>query len=96
MTLQGILEPHQIISLFDIGGATLAMGDHNDHIHVGFRPGAGINANGKVGKGTKGATLSKKDWYRVFDHLGKIKNPDVATQPSAYAIKVNKKLKAKD
>jgi hypothetical protein len=96
MTLQGVLEPHQIISLFDIGGATLAMGDHNDHIHVGFRPGAGINAKGKVGKGSKGASISKKDWYRVFDHLGEIKNPDVPTQPSAYAIKVNKKLKAKD
>jgi hypothetical protein len=96
MTLQGVLEPHQIISLFDIGGATLSMGDHNDHIHVGFRPGAGINAKGKVGKGTKGARISKKDWYRVFDHLGDIKNPDVPTQPSAYAIKVNKKIKAKD
>jgi len=29
----------------------------------------------------------------IFDHLGKIKNPDVPTQPSAYAIKVNKKVK---
>jgi hypothetical protein len=94
MTLQGVLEPHQIISLFAIGGATMSLPDHNDHIHVGFRAGAGVNAGGKVGKGTKGASLSKKDWYRVFDHLGKIKNPDVPTQPSAYAIRVNKKVKA--
>jgi hypothetical protein len=91
MTLQGVLEPHQIISLFDIGGATMALGDHNDHIHVGFHPGMGINKNGKVGRGTRGARISKKDWYRVFDHLGKIKNPEVPTQPSAYAIRVNKK-----
>lgn len=30
------LGPHQVISLFDLGGATLAMGDHGDHIHVGY------------------------------------------------------------
>lgn len=88
MTLQGVLEPHQIISLFDIGGATMAMRDHADHIHVGFRSGGKINRNGKVRGGTR---ISKKDWYRVFDHLGKIKNPEVPTQPSAYAIRVNKK-----
>lgn len=30
------LAPHQVISLFDLGGATLAMSDHDDHIHVGY------------------------------------------------------------
>jgi hypothetical protein len=30
------LAPHQVISLFSLGGATLAMGDHGDHIHVGY------------------------------------------------------------
>ena len=30
------LAPSQVISLFDLGGATLAMGDHDDHIHVGY------------------------------------------------------------
>jgi hypothetical protein len=95
MTLQGILGPDQIISLFDIGGATLAMGDHADHIHVGFKPGGSVNSKGRL-KGSKGARISKKDWYRIFDRLGKIENPDVPTQPSAYAIKVNKKIKAKD
>lgn len=93
MTLQGILEPHQIISLFDIGGATLAMGDHADHIHVGFRPGGSINRSGKLKNSAK---IAKKDWYRLFDHLGKIKNPEVPTQPSAYAIRVTKGAKAGD
>lgn len=99
MTLQGVLHPAQIISLFDIGGSTVAMGDHADHIHVGFRPGYGVTANGKVAKGKRGkkSILSKKDWFRVFDHLGEIENPDVPSQPSAYAIKVNKKgKKARD
>jgi hypothetical protein len=90
MTLQGVLEPHQIISMFDIGGATMAMGDHNDHIHVGFRSGGKINKNGKTRGGQR---ISRKTWLRLFDHLGKIKNPDVPTRPSAYAIKVNKNNK---
>ena len=34
--MQGDLAPHQVISLFDLGGATLAMGDHGDHIHLGY------------------------------------------------------------
>jgi hypothetical protein len=30
------LAPHQVISLFDLGGSTLSMGDHGDHIHLGY------------------------------------------------------------
>ena len=38
LTLQGTMKPHQIISLmkFDDTDNTFAMGDHADHIHVGF------------------------------------------------------------
>jgi hypothetical protein len=36
MRLQGTMAPAQIISLLDLGGTTLAMTDHADHIHVGF------------------------------------------------------------
>lgn len=93
MTLQGTLNPSQIISLFDIGGATLAMGDHADHIHVGFQPGYGINSRGKVARSGE-SILSKKDWFRVFDRLGEIENPEVPSQPSAYAIKVKKGKKS--
>ena len=39
MRLQGAMAPAQIISLLDLGGATFAMGDHHDHIHVGYQPG---------------------------------------------------------
>ncbi|MCW2922600.1 MAG: Lytic transglycosylase catalytic [Thermoleophilia bacterium] len=34
--VQPDLAPHQVISLFDLGGASLAMGDHDDHIHLGY------------------------------------------------------------
>lgn len=40
LRLQGGMRPHQIISLMTFQGApnTLALGDHADHIHVGFAP----------------------------------------------------------
>ena len=40
LTLQGEFVPHQIISLMQYPGApnTLAMAEHWNHIHVGFRP----------------------------------------------------------
>ena len=44
--LQGALAPTQIISLFDIGGTTLSMADHADHIHVGFQPAGGAGRAG--------------------------------------------------
>jgi hypothetical protein len=34
--LEGDLAPHQVISLFSLGGPTLSMSDHGDHIHVGY------------------------------------------------------------
>ena len=34
--LGGDLAPHQVISLNSYGGPTLAMGDHGDHIHLGY------------------------------------------------------------
>ena len=40
LNLQGTMKPHQIISLMTFKGAdnTLAMSDHGDHIHIGWRP----------------------------------------------------------
>ncbi|MEA2481077.1 MAG: hypothetical protein QOJ07_2999 [Thermoleophilaceae bacterium] len=43
MLLQGTMKPHQIISLLSLGSNTLALSDHDDHIHVGFRPLFGTN-----------------------------------------------------
>jgi soluble lytic murein transglycosylase-like protein len=40
LQLQGLMEPHQIITLMTYPGAdnTLALPDHANHVHVGFRP----------------------------------------------------------
>ena len=46
LTLQGTMKPDQIITLMEFDGAdnTLAMADHNDHIHVGWKPLYGTNS----------------------------------------------------
>ena len=38
LRLQGTMQPHQIISLMNLGGPSFAMADHDDHIHVGYYP----------------------------------------------------------
>jgi hypothetical protein len=40
LTLQGLMDPHQIITLMTYPGAdnTLALPDHANHVHVGFKP----------------------------------------------------------
>jgi hypothetical protein len=83
MLLQGTLRPHQIISLLDFGQNTLALPDHNDHIHVGFHPMFGENT--KLGE--QAASVLKPDqWNKLVNHLGQIQNPTVPTTPSRYAI----------
>jgi hypothetical protein len=88
MTLQGTMRPHQIISLLDFGSNTMAMGDHNDHIHVGFQPLFGPNA--KLGKQME-AILKPDQWSQLVKRLGQLDNPVVPTKPSKFAIPVNPK-----
>jgi hypothetical protein len=88
MQLQGTMAPHQIISLLEVGGATLAMADHNDHIHVGFHPMFG--ANKKLGKQAL-AVLEPGQWSDLISRLREIENPVVPTKPSKYALPVHKK-----
>ena len=85
MQLQGTMTPSQVISLLDLGGPTLAMGDHDDHIHVGFRPLFGENK--KLGRQAL-AVLKPGQWNDLIDRLGQIENPVVPTKPSKYAIPV--------
>jgi murein DD-endopeptidase MepM/ murein hydrolase activator NlpD len=90
LTLQGTMKPHQIISLMTFDGAdnTLALADHADHIHVGFRPLYGSNS--KLGRQLN-AVLKPGQWIKLIDRIGSIANPTVLTKPSKYAIDVVKK-----
>jgi hypothetical protein len=66
--LQGAMQPHQIISLmaFDGAGNILAMADHGDHIHIGFRP-----------SGDAGGRLRPEQWSELSARLESIENPTV-------------------
>ena len=92
LTLQGTMKPHQIITLMQYAGTdnTLAMGDHDDHIHVGF-PSVGV-AGGAGGGGSR-ALLAPSQWSRLVGRLGEIENPDVSMTPSRYSVKVRVKVR---
>jgi len=81
LMLQGTMKPHQLISLFDLGGPTLRMADHADHLHIGYRP-AGGDGRG----GIRSPVLKRRDWFKLIDQLGKIDNPAVGKRPSKYSI----------
>ncbi|MEA2421222.1 MAG: hypothetical protein QOF55_321, partial [Thermoleophilaceae bacterium] len=83
MLLQGTMAPHQIISLLSLGGNTMALPDHNDHIHVGFHPLYGDNA--KLGAQTA-AILKPGQWDHLLQRLNTLPNPVVPTKPSKYAL----------
>jgi murein DD-endopeptidase MepM/ murein hydrolase activator NlpD len=89
LTLQGTMKPHQIISLMTFQGAdnTLALADHYDHIHVGFRPLYGDNA--KAAKQVA-AVLKPKQWIKLIGRLGEIDNPTVRATPSKYALRTKR------
>jgi hypothetical protein len=85
LTLQGTMKPHQIISLMQFPGTdnTFAMADHEDHIHVGFRPLYGINS--KAARQVN-AILKPKQWIKLIDRLAEIDNPTVRRTPSKFAV----------
>jgi hypothetical protein len=78
------MKPDQIISLMKFEGTdnTFAMGDHHDHIHVGWRPLYGTNS--KMAKQVN-AILKPKQWIKLIDRLGEIDNPMVRRKPSIWS-----------
>ncbi|HET8976407.1 MAG TPA: lytic murein transglycosylase [Solirubrobacterales bacterium] len=82
MALQGTMLPSQIITLMDLGGPTFAMGDHDDHIHVGYTPLAG----GGRGVQQLAQVLRPEQWGRLIDRLGEIENPKVPAKPSEASL----------
>ena len=97
LKLQGNMEPHQVISLMNLGGPSFALPDHYDHIHVGYAP-----QPGDVGYGGKGSApptstsgqldslLKGKQWKRLIGRIAQIQNPKVPTKPSRFSLKVRK------
>jgi hypothetical protein len=78
LTLQGAMVPAELISLLDLGGPSFAMGDHDDHIHVGYRPGDGMaQSEGGDVAGAATAILEGSQWDKVVGHVGAIRNPRI-------------------
>jgi hypothetical protein len=71
MLLQGTVVPHQVISLLAIGGPTLAMADHADHVHVGFRP------TGEAWRRAGYSVLKPSQWPELMSRLSVLPNPSV-------------------
>jgi hypothetical protein len=93
MGLQGTMRADQIISLLEMGANTVAMGDHHDHIHVGFQPLFGENR--RLGKQAF-QVLKPGQWSDLVERLGEIENPVVPTEPSKYSLPAENKKRHSD
>jgi hypothetical protein len=79
LRLQGTLVPDELISLQQLGGPSFAMGDHADHVHLGYSP--------LPSEGARFVQLLKPEqWLRLTERLGEIDNPDVPIEPSEFSL----------
>jgi hypothetical protein len=85
LTLQGTMQPNQVITLMNYPGVPYAwaQGDHADHIHVGFQPLFGDSAKLKQ---HYDSVLKPDQWVKLIDRLNQIDNPIVPTKPSKYSL----------
>jgi hypothetical protein len=88
MTLQGSMQPNQLISLMTYPGVSYAwaQGDHADHIHVGFQPMFGDSSKLNA---QYGSALKPAQWVKLIDRINHIDEPIVPTTPSKYALPAN-------
>jgi murein DD-endopeptidase MepM/ murein hydrolase activator NlpD len=96
IALQGTMKPAQIISLMDYFGAdnTFAMGDHADHVHVGYTP---ISGPGSGSISRQFSTMLKPEqWERLIDRIAEIDNPTVPTEPSDASLPSGKGKGSRD
>jgi Transglycosylase SLT domain/Peptidase family M23 len=84
LRLQGTLVPDELISLQEFGGPSFAMGDHADHVHIGYSP------LGGAGEAQFVQLLKGDQWQRLIGRLGEIENPEVPTEPSEAALPVER------
>jgi hypothetical protein len=92
LALQGIMAPDEVITLMDYPQpAGFAMGDHGDHLHLGYSPTAGSDLPG----GSVQSTLGADQWAALTERLGQIRNPEVPTTPSRDALPAEKSDKGK-
>ena len=71
MTLQGSMQPNQLISLMTYPGVSYAwaQGDHADHIHVGFQPMFGDSSKLNA---QYSSALKPGQWVKLIDRINHI------------------------
>ena len=79
LQLQGVMRPHQIISLESLGGPSFAMADHWDHIHVGYYPHGTAAGHGRP---ELAALLRPGQWVELIRRIARIPAPHVRRAPS--------------
>jgi hypothetical protein len=84
LKLQGSMEPAQVISLMEMGGPTFAMGDHDDHIHVGYTPDGTDNGEPISG------LLKPEQWDKLLDRISELDQPTVPVKPSDASLPARK------
>ena len=100
MKLRGAAQPRQLISLMSFGGPSFAMGDHDDHLHIGysFDPSLGLGRSGRAAGPvdfTAGALdalapgkVDRKVEERLSRKLGDIEHPTVRSKRGPGSLKV--------
>jgi len=65
-----------------MGGPTFAMGDHADHIHVGYTPLYSPQEQDKQFV----RLLKPEQWERLIGRIAEIDNPEIPTGPEKYSL----------
>ena len=90
LKLQGSMEPHQVISLMTLGGPSFALPDHDDHVHIGYRPEGDETATSSDDQQQFAQILKPQQWRDLINRIGNIDNPTVARKPSAASLPAGK------
>jgi hypothetical protein len=68
----------------EMGGPTFAMGDHDDHIHVGYTPDGTDNGEPISG------LLKPEQWDKLLDRISELDQPTVPVKPSDASLPARK------
>ena len=86
LTLQGAMQPDEIVSLMSYKGQSTALSlpDHANRIQIAYTPLYGAN---KQVSAELSSILQPQQWTQLINHISQISEPIVPISPSKYAIK---------
>jgi Transglycosylase SLT domain/Peptidase family M23 len=86
LTLQGAMQPDEIVSTMSYKGqpAAVAMANHSNRIQISYAQLYGANTQLAA---AAGSILQPGQWTKLINHISQIHEPIVPISPSQYAIK---------